>query len=121
MEIEPNLSLLPKKKRMKILNHKERKTKKAKFKAEKEAQKAKDKLEKEAKKAERSDKSKAVVASTPILELLKASIGCHRILTSRIPPLHSSQFQDCNSVHHQPSRTMQWGLCFWMSFSSLHP
>jgi cation transport ATPase len=75
VEMEPDLSLLLKKERMKILNQKERDTKKAKVKAEKEAQKAKDKAERDAKKGERSSKSKAVVASTPTFVLPEASIG----------------------------------------------
>jgi hypothetical protein len=84
VEIEPDLSLLPEKERLK----RERETKKAELKAEKEAEKAKDKLEREAKKAGRSGKSKVVASSTPMLVLPKASTG----LMSQNPRKRDSSF-----------------------------
>jgi hypothetical protein len=68
-EVEVDINLLPEKERNKILNQRTGDVKRAEARAEKEAQKVKDKTERDAKKGERSGKSKAVVASTPLLVL----------------------------------------------------
>ena len=70
VEVEVDMSFLPKKKRNKILNQRARDKKKVEDKAEKDAQKAKEKEKKEGKKCEKSGKSKP---STPPLFLTEAS------------------------------------------------
>jgi hypothetical protein len=101
VEIEPDLSLLSEKERLK----REKETKKAELKAEKEAEKAKDKLEREAKKAGRSGKSKAVASSTPTLVLPEASTGSMsqnpRKQDSSFAQLSVSRLQQCASPAFQ--------------------
>jgi hypothetical protein len=72
-EVEVDVNLLPEKEKNKILNQRTREAKRTKARADKEAQKVKDKAVKEPKKGKRSGKSKAVVASTPLLVLPQAS------------------------------------------------
>jgi hypothetical protein len=72
-EVEVDISLLPEKKKNKIIKQRERDAKKAEDKEEREAQKAKDKEERDAKKGERAGKSKAVASPSFPLLLTEAS------------------------------------------------
>ena len=45
----------------------------------------------------------------------------HRIPTRRIPPIHSSHYQDFSKSHHRPSWTLQGGLCMYRNSSFLDP
>jgi hypothetical protein len=68
-EVEVDINLLPEKEKNKVLNQRKRDADRVKAKTDREALRTKDKVERDAKKGGRSGKSKAVVASTPLLVL----------------------------------------------------
>jgi hypothetical protein len=102
-EVEVDISLLPEKKKNKIIKQRERDAKKAEDKEEREAQKAKDKEERDAKKAKdkedreakKAGKSKAVAA--PSLQLLLTE-------ASTATPSQKSRKQDASVAQLSMSR-----------------
>jgi septal ring factor EnvC (AmiA/AmiB activator) len=123
-ENEVDLSLLPEKEKNKILNQRARDAKKATDKADREATRAAAKALREttattAKEARKTGKSKTQSSPLHLTEL--PLYRRHRIPVSGIPLLHSSQYQDCSSLHHHPSWTLQGALCMFRSSSSLVP
>jgi hypothetical protein len=105
-EVEVDINLLPKKEKNKVLNQRKRDADRAKAKTGREALRAKEKAERDAKKGGRSGKSKAVVASTPLLVLPQVSTAslsqnprkrdssCAQLSLSRLQQMTSPALMD---------------------------
>ena len=99
-----DIALLLAKERNRILSQKAKVAKKV----ERVSAKATAIVEKEAKKDEKTRKSKVIISQTETSSHKRDSTFAELLVS------------DCSSLHYYPSRIVQGGLSFWMSFSSLH-